>query len=104
MAEALITNTSLIKLNLGVCSLRITEESGPKLTEMLQRNKFLRKLDLSVNKDITDIQASFIVEGLRRNTTLKKMFLVGCNITDEGIHLIRSSTSTCKIIHHLASN
>ena len=97
IAEALTTNTSLIELNLRFCSLRITEENGPTLTEMLQKNKTLRELNLSVNKDN---QASFIIEGLKKNTTLKTLDLRHCSITDEGIHLIQSSTSTCTIIRH----
>ena len=58
IAEALTTNTSLIELNLRGCSLRITEENGPALTEMLQRNKALNKLDLSSNEAISDNQVS----------------------------------------------
>ena len=100
IAEALTTNTSLIGLNLRDCSLRITEENGPTLTEMLQRNKTLRMLDLSYNKAISDDAASFIIEGLKKNTTLKRLNLYECSITDEGIRLIQSSTSTCKIINY----
>ena len=95
IAEALTTNTSLIELNLQFCSLRITEENGPTLTEMLQRNKTLRDLDLSYNK--VNHQASFFIEGLKKNTTLKTLNLSMC-ITYEGIRLNRSSTSTCTII------
>ena len=73
--EALETKISLFKLNMSGCSLRITEENGPLLTKMLQRNKSLRKLDLSCNKAISDNQASFIIEGLKKNTTLKKFCL-----------------------------
>ena len=98
IAEALTTNTSLIRLSQSNCSLRITEENGPTLTEMLQRNKTLRDLDLSFNIAISDNQASFIIEGLKKNTTLKRLSLWKCSITDEGIRLIQSSTSTCKII------
>ena len=99
IAGALTTNTSLIELNLLNCSLRITEENGPTLTEMLQRNKTLRKLGLSDSKAISDNQASFIIEGLKKNTTLKMLYLQLCSITDEGIRLIQSSTSTCKTIN-----
>jgi Ran GTPase-activating protein (RanGAP) involved in mRNA processing and transport len=38
LAEALITNTSLVELNLNSCSLVITDENGPIVTEMLQGN------------------------------------------------------------------
>ena len=41
IAEALLTNCSLVKLDLVRCSLEITQESGPVLCQMLQRNKTL---------------------------------------------------------------
>ena len=97
ISEALTTNTTLTNLNLIECGLRITEESGPALTEMLQRNKTLRKLNLSLNEAISDNAASFIIEGLKKNTTLKTLELKFCAITCGGFHLIQSSTSTCKI-------
>ena len=98
IAEALKTNTSLIELRLFKCSLQITDENGPILTEMLQRNKTLEELDLSRNEAISDYQASFIIEGLRKNITLKTLYLRLCSITIDGINLIQNSTSTCKII------
>ena len=98
IAEALTTNTSLIELNLFQCSLTITEENGPTLTRMLQRNKTLRKLYFTDNWNLSDHQASFIINGLKENTTLKTLDLTGCGFTDEGIHLIQSSTSTCKVV------
>ena len=98
ITEALTTNTTLTELSLYLCGLRSTEENGQALTEMLQRNKTLRKLDLSWNKAISDNAASFIIEGLKKNTTLKILNLELCDITDENIHMIQSSTSTCKII------
>ena len=88
IAEALITNTTLTELNLSACELRITEENGPALTEMLQRNKTSRELNLSWNEAISDIAESFIREGLKRNTTLKRLDLSYCSIKDEGIKLI----------------
>jgi Ran GTPase-activating protein (RanGAP) involved in mRNA processing and transport len=98
IAEALTTNTTLTKLRLSRSGLRITEESGPALTEMLQRNKTLRALDLSENEAISDNAASFIMEGLKKNTTLKTLNLRSCGMTEEGFRLIRSSTSTYRII------
>ena len=100
IAEALIINTSLIELDLTGCYLSITEENGPTLTEMLQRNKTLRKLNLSWNRAISGNQTSFIIESLKKNTTLKTLDLIGCSITDEGFRLIRRSTSTCNIKSH----
>ena len=71
IAEALITNTSLVELNLYQCSLKITEENGPIITDMLLRNKTLRKLQLMANPDISDTGVFFIAEGLGRNRALK---------------------------------
>ena len=101
IAEALTANTSLIKLMLWSCSLTITGENGPTLTRMLQRNKTLRELDFSGNSDLSDHQASFIINGLKENTTLKTLNLSKCGFTDERIRLIQSSTSTCKIVKRL---
>ena len=97
IAEALTTNTTLTELTLRNCGVVITEENGPALTEMLQRNKTLRVLNLSRNYAISDNAASFIIEGLKKNTTLKILYLYSCGMTREGFRLIRSSTSTCKI-------
>ena len=44
IAEALITNTSLVELNLWQCSVTITEKNGPVVVEMLQKNKTLKSL------------------------------------------------------------
>ena len=96
IAEALATNTTLTELNLRACRLRITEENGPALTEMLQRNKTLRVLNLSHNGAISDNAAplNFIIEGLKKNTSLKTLDLSYCGFSDD-FRLI--STSTCKI-------
>ena len=72
---------------------------GQALTEMLQKNKTLRELDLSFNEIISDDAESYITEGLKKNTTLKTLNLNFCSITGEGIRLIQSSTSTCKICY-----
>ena len=97
IAESLSTNTTLTELRLALCGLRITEENGPVLTKMLQRNKTLRLLDLTWNGTIPDHETSFIIEGLKKNTTLKVLYLGFCGVTNEGFCLIQSSTSTCKI-------
>ena len=62
ISEALIANTSLVKLKLGSCRLVITEESGPILSEMVQRNKTLRHLDLGDNI-LSDIGAFYSTLG-----------------------------------------
>ena len=97
ISEALIHNTSLVKLDLRRCSLRITEENGPILTEMLQKNKTLRELDLSSNFAVSNSQAHFIIEGLKYNNTLKSLSLAGCNIIGATYNTIQNCTSTCNV-------
>ena len=99
IAEALTTNTTLTELSLYSCGLKIKEEGGPALTEMLQKNKTLSELNLSHNEVISDNAVSFIVEGLKKNITLKTLLLYSCGITLKGIRLIRSSALTCKILY-----
>ena len=86
ISQALITNSSLSELYLSRCSLKITEENGPTLTEMLQRNKTLKTLRLhSVTEDgVSDTAAFFIAEGLKMNTALKTLDLRYCSIHSSG--------------------
>ena len=72
ISEALITNTSLVELDLSRCSLVISEENGPVVTEMLIKNKTLETLNLSGNHGmLSDTGLSYIAEGLKRNSALK---------------------------------
>ena len=75
IAEALLTNCSLVELDLANCSLEITQESGPVLCQMLKRNQTLRYLNLSDNDGVTDTGAFFIAEGLEVNTSLRALWL-----------------------------
>ena len=61
----------------------ITEENGPVLTKMLQRNQTLRHLDLH-NNSLSDIGAFYIGKGLRENIKLKELVLKGCGLTSRG--------------------
>jgi hypothetical protein len=99
IAEAMTINLSLFELDLRWCSLRITEENCPALTEMLQKNKTLKILHLAHN-EIGVGSVSFIIEGLQ-DFTLETLNLTGCGITNEHIHSIQNSTSTCKIVYDI---
>ena len=79
LSKALITNSSLVKLDMSHCSLEISKENGPVLTEMLRKNKTLRDINLAGNSKISDLGVFFIAEGLKRNTVLEKL-----NIPDVG--------------------
>ena len=91
LAEALITNTSLVELNLYQCLCEITDENGPIVTEMLQRNKTLRNLDL-INTQISDTGIVYIAKGLEKNTALKCLKLNG--ISAVGIKALSSAIAT----------
>ena len=88
IAEALLTNCSLVKLDLVRCSLEITQESGPVLCQMLQRNKTLKILGLSRNRGVSDAGAFFVAEGLKLNTSLRALWLSKCGISAEGAKFI----------------
>ena len=77
LAEALITNTSLVELNLCSCSLKITDENGPIVTEMLQRNKTLREINLINNYNISDAGIVYIANGIEKNSALKCLKMSG---------------------------
>ena len=82
ICQALITNTSLVKLDLCDCKLVISEENGPVVSKMLQKNKTLEVLRLSDNPGISDTGMFYIAEGLQRNCSLKELEL--SNISAHG--------------------
>lgn len=74
LAEALMTNTSLVSLAYsGYCTrdygywLRIDKQNGPVITQMMCMNQTLRSLSLPFN--IIDVV--YIAEGLKHNSTIK---------------------------------
>ena len=93
ISEALLTNSSLVELSLASCSLEITKENGPLLTEMLQRNGTLKDLCLNFNPGISDAGATFIVEGLKKNTTLESVGLRRCGLTSECAENLKTAVS-----------
>ncbi len=85
IADALITNSSLVELSLRRCFVKITEENGPVLKEMLQRNSYLEALDLYGNPVVSDTGAIFIAQGLKQNSSLRVLNVGSCRIGDEGV-------------------
>ncbi len=85
IADALITNSSLVELRLKRCSVEITEENGPVLREMLWTNSTLEVLDLSLNQKVFDTGAFFIAQGLKQNSSLRVLNFSYCGISDEGV-------------------
>ena len=80
IAEALETNTSLIKLSLTCLRLNCTEKDGSVLIKMFKANESLTQLDLSNNSMLSNSGAHWIFEGLQHNTTL-----VILNLSNTGI-------------------
>ncbi len=85
IAGALITSSSLVELELVACSVKVTEENGPVLREMLQRNSTLEVLHLSGNPEVSDTGAFFIAQGLKQNSSLRVLYLGTCGINDDGV-------------------
>ncbi len=79
IAEGLKHNTGLVKLLLGKCSLKGTEDNGPLLVEMLRENGTLEELDLAQNI-IGPTALGYIAKGLRYNTGLVKLSLEKCHL------------------------
>ena len=79
---------SLVSLDLSGCVVSITQESGPALCQMLQRNSILMELDLTGNRGVSDTGAFFIAEGLKLNTSLTELWLSECGISAEGAKFI----------------
>ena len=95
ISQALITNTSLVELDLSNCSLVISKENGPIVTKMLIKNKTLRKLDLSCNENISDTGLSYIVKGLK-NSALKELKM--SDITAQGGKSLATSITTSIVV------
>ncbi len=91
IAKGLKHNTGLVKLSQEGCSVRVTEDNGPLLEEMLRENKTLQELVLMSN-DVDSTGIVYIAEGLQHNTTLLSLSLQSGHIgitADNGLLLAR---------------
>ena len=84
LCGALVTNTSLTELDMYDCSIVVSEDNGPVLTEMLRRNNTLKVLHLYENS-VTESACHYIATGLKDNTSLRELDLYDCGITDRGV-------------------
>ena len=84
LCGALVTNTSLTELDLSLCSIVVSENDGPVLTEMLRRNNTLQVLNLSWNI-LTESACHYIATGLKDNTSLRELDLSDCELNDLGV-------------------
>ena len=76
-------------MNLSNTGLVATEDTAQALTTMLQFNKTIKHLDLSVNWIFPDVAAAYYVfTGLQHNTSLVYLNLSSTGITDKGAEYI----------------
>ena len=85
LCDALSTSTFLDKLKLSSCSLTLHEENGLLLRQLLDMNKSLTSLNLSLNI-VTD--CNHIAAGLSNNKTLRTLILRHCSLTDQSIQAL----------------
>ena len=85
LSEILKTNKTIKRLVLVSSSLT----GGIKqVSDSLFNNKTLEQLWLSNVTDITDEDITHLSTMLSSNTTLKELYLINCNITDNGVRYI----------------
>ena len=84
LCEVMLSNTSLTELNLANCSIVVSEDNGPVLTEMLRRNNTLKVLDLSGNS-VTESGCHYIATGLKDNASLRELHLFNCGLANRGV-------------------
>ena len=89
--EALVKNSSLIKLDISQCSL--TVEAGESVTALLANNHCLQSLDISSST----ISPECIADGLKQNSTLKILNMKYCNVTAEGMRQISEAIKICHL-------
>ena len=93
LMKALTKNSSLTKLDLSQCSLKLTGEAGESLRTMLIRNKSLVFLDISYST----ISSKCIADGLVQNRGLKILHMKYCNITPGGMRQISEAIQKSKL-------
>ena len=103
LCGALVTNTSLTELDLTRCSIVVSEDNGPILTEMLRRNNTLKVLDLYRNS-VTGSACHYIATGLKDNTSLRGLNLSHCGITDQGVESLSTGLNDYIEVLHLEDN
>ena len=96
-SRALMTNPSLIKLDLTGCPIHITVKNGPALANMLQNNTELRSLYFSAaSMSMSDEAVLHLAEGLKHSSGLEEVDLFLCDITAKGKQLLSEALQGTK--------
>ena len=78
--QGLQYNTTLVHLNLSNTGLVATEDTAQALTTMLQVNKTIKHLDLSVNSTFSDSGGHYVFQCLQHNISLVHLNLKNINL------------------------
>ena len=103
LCGALVSNTSLTDLYLYDCSIVVSEDNGPVLTEMLRRNNTLKVFDLDGNS-VTESACHYIATGLKDNTSLRELDLSHCSLTDQEVEVLSTGLNDYIEVLHLDGN
>ena len=103
LCEALVTNTSVTELRLHRCSIVVSEDNGPVLTEMLRKNNTLKVLSLYGNS-VTDSGCHYIATGLKDNTSLRELNLSNCELTNRLVEILSTGLNDYIEVLRLYSN
>lgn len=103
-AKSLTTNLSVVELNLSSCSLQITHENGPSISDMLRRNRTLKYLNLSSNSELGEAALQHIMEGVQDNTTLVQLNMSSCSLVvtdqnEQALHKMLQKNTTLKSLN-----
>jgi hypothetical protein len=95
LSEMLKTNQTLTELWLSNNEIG---NSGVKqlMNTLSYHNKTLKFLSLSTNIFITDLCIDSVIEMLEHNQTLKRFWMTGCNLTEQGQHKLREKSNLKK--------
>ncbi|TNM89341.1 hypothetical protein fugu_003575 [Takifugu bimaculatus] len=98
LAVALVTNTSVLKLNLR--DNWMEGMGGAAIAEMLKENCYITEVDLSDN-NLGDRGADAVADMLQRNSTLVEISLSGNDFTDEAAERLSQALTVNTRLQHL---
>ena len=101
--EGLQNNSALVRLNLSNTGLIATEDTAQALTIILQVNKTLTHLDLSINWNFSNAGAYCVFQGLQHNTSLVHLNLsnTGLVATEDTAQALTTMLQVNKTLTHL---
>ena len=100
IAQVLEANITLKQMNLS--NISISDVGMIRLCNALAINDNLEKLDLSCNKNITQTSCSYVVDMLKRNTSVKQLLLNRTGISEEEhFQLVKELSDKGIVLHRI---